>query len=632
MNNNNSNNLSERLAALREEMRREGIDACIFPSSDPHASEYVAPHWQSRQWISGFTGSAGTAVVTLDEAALWTDSRYFLQAAQQLRVEEGSWQLMKEGLPSTPDIIEWLLRKMSALPGKGQGAAGGVVAIDGMVENYADVTMLQQQLRRIGATIRTNYDPLSAIWTDRPAVPSGQIRSINGGEPVEHKLMRLREILKGNCCDAMVLSDLMQIAWTLNLRGCDIKHTPVFVAYLVVRKEPVSSKGLFSFLSSKSESIATLYCNGPLTEEARQSLQQAGVETAPYDDFLPKSDGKGGLAALLASADRIMADSRTLNYTIFNNIKEKAVDMPSPVDEMKAIKNPVEIEGFRMAMRRDGVAIVRFLRWLLPAVEAGGQTEISVSDKLEELRREAPECYDLSFGTIAGYNAHGAIVHYTATPESDARLETSGLLLVDSGAQYTDGTTDITRTIPLGPLTDEMRRAYTLVLKANIALATTPFPEGVNGTNIDAIARSVLWRGHLSYLHGTGHGVGWCLSVHEGPHSVRLDWRETPLMAGMTITDEPGVYLEGRFGIRIENTMLVVKDCETECGTFLRLEPLTLCPISLVPVDWSLMTSQEVAWLNNYHARVREELLPLLADEADKAWLIKATEAVELTN
>lgn len=630
MNNNNSNNLSERLAALREEMRREGIDACIFPSSDPHGSEYVAPHWQSRQWISGFTGSAGTAVVTLDEAALWTDSRYFLQAAEQLNVGEGTWQLMKEGLPSTPDIIEWLLRKLSVLSGKGQGAAGGVVAIDGMVESYAEVKMLQQQLRRIGATIRTNYDPLSAIWTDRPAVPSGQIRCINGGETVDMKLLRLREVLKANYCDAMVLSDLMQIAWTLNLRGCDIKHTPVFVAYLIVRKEPAGGKGILSFLSNKSGSIATLYCNGPLTEEAKKTLGEVGVETAPYDSFLSKD--AGGLAALAASADRIMACSGTLNYTLFNTIKDKAVDLPSPVESMKAIKNPVEIEGFRNAMRRDGVAMVRFLRWLKPAVEAGGQTECSVSDKLEQLRREAPECYDLSFSTIAGYNAHGAIVHYTATPESDARLEPHGLLLVDSGAQYTDGTTDITRTIPLGPLTDEMRRGYTLVLKANIALATTPFPEGVNGTNIDAIARSVLWRGHLSYLHGTGHGVGWCLSVHEGPHSVRLDWRETPLMAGMTITDEPGVYIEGSYGVRIENTMLVVKDCETECGTFLKLEPLTLCPIDLTPVDWEVMTRQEVEWLNSYHQRVRNELLPLLSDEADKAWLIQATEAVELTN
>ena len=629
MNNNNSNNLSERLAALREEMRREGIDACIFPSSDPHASEYVAPHWQSRQWISGFTGSAGTAVVTLDEAALWTDSRYFLQAAQQLRVDEGSWQLMKEGIPSTPDIIEWLLRKMSALPGKGQGAAGGVVAIDGMVENYADVTMLQQQLRRIGATIRTNYDPLSAIWTDRPAVPSGQIRSINGGEPVEHKLMRLREILKGNCCDAMVFSDLMQIAWTLNLRGCDIKHTPVFVAYLVVRKDPVSSKGLFSFLSSKGESIATLYCNGPLTEEARQSLQQAGVETAPYDDFLPKSDGKGGLAALLASADRIMADSRTLNYTIFNNIKEKAVDMPSPVDEMKAIKNPVEIEGFRMAMRRDGVAMVRFLRWLLPAVEAGGQTEISVSDKLEELRREAPECYDLSFGTIAGYNAHGAIVHYTATPESDARLETSGLLLVDSGAQYTDGTTDITRTIALGPVTTEQKQIYTLVLKGHIQLQLLRFPDGASGTQLDAIARRPLWHEGLNFLHGTGHGVGAYLNVHEGPHQIRMEYKPAPLRAGMTVTDEPGIYIEDRFGVRIENLLLIQPWRETAFGRFLQFETLTLCPIDTNPIDTSLLTKEETEWLNSYHQTVYNRLSPLLStDECE--WLRSVTAPITL--
>lgn len=611
MNTINSETLLQRLAALRQEMRREGIDACIFPSSDPHNSEYVAPHWQSRRWISGFTGSAGTAVVTQDEAALWTDSRYFLQATAQLRPEEGVWQLMKEGLEDTPEVTDWLLRKLSILPSKGSGASGGIIAIDGMVENYDSVVAMERRLRRIGATIRTNIDLLTNIWTDRPAIPGSEIRTIDGGETTEHKLSRIRSVMKGSRCDALVVSDLMQVAWVLNLRGNDIKHTPVFVAYLVVRADG-----------------ATLYCNGPLTTAAQSSMKQAGVEVRPYAEFLPVQGNKRGITALAKDADRIMADSKTLNYTLYSVIKEHVVDTPSPVEAMKSVKNATEIAGFRRAMQRDGVAMVRFLRWLRPAVEAGGQTEISVSDRLEALRREARECYDLSFATISGYNEHGAIVHYSATPESDAALRPEGLLLVDSGGQYTDGTTDITRTIPLGPLTDEMRRAYTLVLKANIALATTPFPEGVTGTNIDSIARSVLWRGHLNYLHGTGHGVGWCLSVHEGPQSVRLGWREAPMREGMTITDEPGVYLQGRFGVRIENTMLVVKDRETEFGTFLRLEPLTLCPIDLTPVEWEIMTPEEREWLNTYHLRVREELLPLLADEADRRWLMEATETV----
>ena len=611
MNTTDSETVLQRLTALRQEMHREGIDACIFPSSDPHNSEYLAPHWQSRRWISGFTGSAGTAVITQDEAALWTDSRYFLQAAEQLRPEEGVWQLMKEGVEGTPEVTDWLLRKLSILPSKGSGASGGIVAIDGMVENYDSVVALERRLRRIGATIRTNLDLLTNIWNDRPAIPGSEIRSIDGGETTEQKLSRIRSVMKGSRCDALVVSDLMQVAWALNLRGSDIKHTPVFVAYLVVRTDN-----------------ATLYCNGPLTTAAQSGLRQAGVEVRPYAEFLPVKGNKRGITALAKDACRIMADSKTLNYTLYSVIKEHAVDTPSPIEAMKSVKNATEIAGFHRAMQRDGVAMVRFLRWLKPAVAAGGQTEVSVSDRLEALRREARECYDLSFDTIAGYNGHGAIVHYSATPESNATLRPEGLLLLDSGGQYTDGTTDITRTIPLGTLTDEMRRAYTLVLKANIALATTPFPEGVTGTNIDSIARSVLWRGYMNYLHGTGHGVGWCLSVHEGPQSVRLGWREAPMREGMTITDEPGVYLQGRFGVRIENTMLVVKDRETEFGTFLRLEPLTLCPIDLTPVEWDIMTREEREWLNHYHSRVREELLPLLDDEADRQWLIAATEAI----
>lgn len=592
-----------RLEALRHEMRSEGIDAIIIPSSDPHNSEYVAPHWQSRSWISGFDGSAGTAVVTLDEEALWTDSRYFLQAERQLSERSAAegcrWQLMKEGLQETPTIIEWLMRKMSS-------GGGTTVAIDGMLMTYADALAMQKEFSRIGVTLRTNYDAMRMVWHDRPCLPMGEIYVKPTGETVTEKLSRIRACMQREHCDAHVLADLMGIAWTLNLRGSDVKQTPVFVAYLYVGQE-----------------TATLFCADTLTAEARQAMKQAGVDVRPYETFaqyLRECDGS-----------RIMVDSSSTSYTLYNIIKAHAIDMPSPVIAFKAVKNAYEIEGMRQSMLRDGVAMVKFLRWLKPAVERGGETEISVSDKLESLRRESTEFRDLSFSTICGYNAHGAIVHYSATPETDMPLKPEGLLLVDSGAQYTDGTTDITRTIPLGPLTDEMRRAYTLVLKAHIALAMSPFPDGTCGTQIDALARAEVWRGGMNYLHGTGHGVGWCLAVHEGPHSIRMDWRPAPLHEGMTVTDEPGVYVAGAFGIRTENTMLVTRfdDLPPYDGVpFLRLEPLTLCPIPTEPIVQDMLTPVEVDYLNDYHARVERELMPLLEDEADRQWLKQACGAV----
>lgn len=587
--------IDEILSRLRHEMSAEGIDAIIFPTSDPHGSEYVARHWQARQYVSGFTGSAGTAVITLHEAALWTDSRYFLQAAKQLNGTE--YMLMKEGIEGTPSITEWLMRKMSV-------SGGTCVALDGMVTPYKDVAEMQQELTRIGVTIRTNYDAMRMIWNDRPALPASEIYPITneGITTVETKLSRIREEMHKYQADAYVVTDLMSIAWALNLRGNDIPMTPVFISNLYITNEK-----------------ALLFCNGTLTHEAQILMQKAGVEIKKYDEFL---------AYIKTRDERTLCNSQTTCHTIYKNIRH-TIDKPSPILMMKAVKDDGEIKGFRQSMLLDGIAMVKWLRWLKPAVAAGGQTEISVSDKLEELRREAKEFCDLSFSTISGYNEHGAIVHYTATPESNAPLKPEGLLLVDSGAQYTCGTTDITRTIALGPVTNEMRHAYTLVLKAHIALATTPYPEGTNGTQLDSIARSVLWRGGLHYMHGTGHGVGWRLCVHEGPHGIRQNWCPTPLRPGMTVTDEPGVYLEGRFGIRTENTMLVVKDSETEFGTFLRFEPLTLCPIDTTPIDPSLMTNEEIAWLNNYHQRVRSELLPLLTDEDDKKWLNEATEAIQ---
>ncbi|MDY4161848.1 MAG: aminopeptidase P family protein [Prevotella sp.] len=581
------------LRRLRQEMSAEGIDAIIFPTADPHGSEYVAPHWQARRYVSGFTGSAGTAVVTRDEAALWTDSRYFLQAATELSGSE--FMLMKEGLTDTPTMTEWLLRKMSA-------NGGTCVAVDGNMMSYAELTRLQTSLKAIGVTVRTNYDAMRMIWPDRPAIPSNSIYAVDAeyiGESTSDKLLRIRTEMRLKQADAYIVTDLMEVAWCLNLRGNDIPMTPVFIGFLIIRQD-----------------TATLFCNGVLTTEAQDMLRASHVDVKPYNDITSQVKALDG---------RTLCNADTINYNIYKATPHP-IDSPSPISTMKAIKNAKEIEGFRRSMLLDGAAMVKWLRWLKPAVEAGGQSEISVSDKLEQMRKEADEFRDLSFSTISGYNAHGAIVHYTATPDTNAALHPEGLLLVDSGAQYTCGTTDITRTIALGPVTPEMRRAYTLVLKANIALATTPFPEGTNGTQFDSVARSVLWCGGLHYMHGTGHGVGWRLCVHEGPHSIRMDWRPEPLCPGMTVTDEPGVYIEGQFGIRTENMMLVV---ESELGApFLRLEPLTLCPIDTAPIDLSLMTKEETEWLNKYHTRVRTELLPLLTDEQDREWLTNATKPI----
>lgn len=589
----------ELLPLLRQEMRQEKIDAIIFPTSDPHNSEYMPEHWQTRQWITGFTGSAGTAVVTLDDAALWTDSRYFIQAKEQL---PSSFILMKEGLPDTPSITEWLLRKMSV-------ANGRVVAVDGTIINYSEAMQMGKELRKIGVTLRTDYDIAKKLWTNRPAIPSNPIYGVERewiGESIGSKLHRIREVMKQNHCDAHILTDLMGIAWTLNLRGSDVSMTPVFISYLLITLDD-----------------ATLFADGTLNAEAKALLYEANVKVKPYGDFI---------SAIAKIDGRVLIDPLTTNYSIYNKVKDHAVDAPSPVIAFKAVKNEKEIEGFNKSMVLDGVAMVRFLRWLKPAVEQGGQTEISVSDKLEQLRRESPECLDLSFPTICGYNAHGAIVHYMATPESNAPLKPEGLLLIDSGAQYTCGTTDITRTIALGSITDEMKHAYTCVLKANIALATTPFPDGTCGTQIDAIARAEVWKGGYNYMHGTGHGVGWRLCVHEGPHSIHQLWYPAPLHPDMVVTDEPGIYLEGKFGIRTENVMIIingnVNGNQTMNYELCTMNCLTLCPIDTVPIDFSMLTDKEVEWLNQYHQQVREALLPHLSDEADRQWLVEATKEI----
>lgn len=593
------NEINQRLESLREVMRREHLSAFIFPSTDAHQSEYVADHWQGRTWISGFNGSAGTAVVTMKSAALWTDSRYFLAAEEQLKGTE--FQLMKLKIEGTPTISEWLAQELQD--------ENAEVGLDGMVNSYHETMGLIADLRKSGGiTVRTNFDPLGLIWTDRPAIPANpvEIQPMEfAGESVASKISRIRTALRQRHADGMLISALDDIAWTLNLRGTDVHCVPVFVSYLLISSQQVS-----------------LYVDSAkINDEVKAYLTENGISLYSYNKVAE------GLERY--SEYNILLDGDETSYFLWKTVKcQEIIAGKSPIPAMKAQKNDREIAGFRQAMLRDGVAMVKFLRWLKPAVEAGGQTEISIDRKLTSLRAEQHLFRDISFDTIAGYQAHGAIVHYEATPETDVALKPEGLILIDSGAQYQDGTTDITRTIALGPVTEEMKHVYTLVLKGHIQLELAKFPDGASGTQLDALARECMWREGYNYLHGTGHGVGAYLSVHEGPHQIRMEWKPTPLRAGMTVTDEPGLYFSGKFGVRIENTLLIKDYQTTEFGKFLQMESLTLCPIDLTPVDFSMLQPEEIEWLDTYHRDVFEKLSPYLEGE-DLEWLREATRPVD---
>lgn len=594
------NMINQRLECLREVMKREHLAAFIFPSTDAHQSEYVADHWAGRAWISGFNGSAGTAVVTMHSAALWTDSRYFLAAEEQLQGTE--FQLMKLKIPGTPSVAEWLGKEL-------MDVESPEVGLDGWVNSYSSTSGLIADLRKAGGiTVRTNFDPLEEIWKDRPTIPLNpvEIQPMEyAGEDASSKIERIRKALRAQHADGMLVSALDDIAWTLNLRGTDVHCVPVFVSYLLIASDKVS-------LFVDDEKVSS---------EIRAYLESNGVSIYKYNKV------EEGLKAY--SEYNILLDGNETSYYLWKAVKcQEIVCASSPIPAMKAVKNDAEIAGYRSAMVKDGVAMVKFLKWLLPAVEAGGETEISIDKKLTALRAEQKLFRDISFDTIAGYQAHGAIVHYEATPETDIPLKPEGLLLLDSGAQYQDGTTDITRTIALGPITEEMKHVYTLVLKAHIQLELAKFPDGASGTQLDALGRECMWREGFNFLHGTGHGVGSYLSVHEGPHQIRMEYMPTPLRAGMTLTDEPGLYLAGKFGVRIENTILLSDYMKTEFGKFLQIEPLTLCPIDTAPVDLTMLMPEELAWLNEYHAKVYAELAPYL-DEDEKKWLENATKTIK---
>lgn len=588
--------IHKRITALRSFMEEKGLHAFIIPSTDSHLSEYPALHWASREWISGFTGSAGTVVVTREKAGLWTDSRYFLQAANELN--ENVITLFKEGLPDTPSIEEWLTSEL----GKGE-----YVGIDGSVYAAKDAMNLTHKLNMKGLHLISDYDPFDTIWHDRPAIPTNPIFVLPekyAGEATNKKISRICDAVEKAGAESLLVASLDTIAWIFNIRGNDVKCNPVAVSYAYVsRKETVL------FIDPKK-----------LTAETSNYLKSEGVTIAEYgkiSDYVSKINNS------------VCLDANKVTFSLYNTIPEgsRIIDMPSPADLMKSIKNETEIQGFRNAMEKDGVALVRFFMWLEKAVPKGEVTEIMIPGKLVEYRGQQQNFVGESFDTISGYGPNGAIVHYHVSNESSLPVKPEGLLLVDSGAQYFDGTTDITRTVSVGPLTDQMKEDYTMVLKGHINIATAIYPQGTRGSQIDILARKALWDNGINYLHGTGHGIGHFLNVHEGPQNIRMNENPTTLQIGMVTSNEPGLYRAGKYGIRIENLILTRHEVTTEFGDFYSFETLTLCPIDTAPIVKEMLTEKEIEWFNNYHKYVYDRLSPLL-DAEEKEWLKQKTNAI----
>lgn len=588
--------INKRITALRGFMEEKGLHAFIIPSTDSHLSEYPALHWASRVWISGFTGSAGTIVVTRDKAGLWTDSRYFLQAANEL--DENIITLFKEGLPDTPSIEEWLTTEL----GKGDN-----VGIDGSVYAAKDAINLTHKLNTKGLHLISDYDPFSSIWHDRPAIPTNPIFVLPEkytGEATNKKIARICDAVKKAGAESLLVASLDTIAWIFNIRGNDVKCNPVAVSYAYISK-----KETVLFIDPKK-----------LTAETTGYLKSEGVTIAEYGkvlDYVSKVKAP------------VCLDGNKVTFKLYNTIPQglRIIDIPSPADLMKSTKNKAEIEGFRKAMEKDGVALVRFFMWLEKAVPKGEVAEITIPAKLIEYRGQQQNFVGESFDTISGYGPNGAIVHYHVSEESSLPVKAEGLLLIDSGAQYFDGTTDITRTVSVGELTDQMKKDYTMVLKGHIGIATAIYPQGTRGSQLDILARKVLWDNGLNYLHGTGHGIGHFLNVHEGPQNIRMNENPTTLQIGMVTSNEPGLYRAGQYGIRIENLVLTQHEATTEFGDFYSFETLTLCPIDTTPIIKEMLTGKELAWFNEYHKQVYDRLSPLL-DAEEKEWLKQKTNAI----
>lgn len=581
-----NNLINSRLESIRSLMQKEDINVYMVPNFDPHLSEYPPERWNTRKWTTGFTGSAGCAVISLTNAALWSDSRYFIQAEKEL--EGTNYTFFKDGLPDSVSIIDWVCE---------QAGKGGVVAADDTAFSYNEGARMKETFRRRGIELRFDFNPIDVLWNDRPSIPESEVMLYTtkyAGENFESKYNKIIEKAIQRGANSVLLSALDDIAWAFNIRGEDVKFNPMVVAYGFL-----SDSKRVIFIESKK-----------VSSDVAKYFAENGIEVMGYDkieDFLKS----------LPSDSKVIADTSRANYRLCNILSEKGclIAECSPITMMKSVKNNTEIEGTRNALTRDGVAMVNFLYWLDTNIGKIEMSEISIADKLRSFRAEQPLFMGESFGTIAGYAGHGAIVHYRATEESDAKLQPKGFVLVDSGGQYLDGTTDITRTIPLGELTEEEKKCFTLVLKGHIAVAQAQFPHGTRGAQIDAFARIALWKEGYTYNHGTGHGIGHFLNVHEGPQNIRLEENPTPLLPGMMTSNEPGVYLSDRFGIRTENIILTVEKCDTEFGKFYEFETMTLCPIDTRAVEASLLTENEIEWLNNYHARVYSTLSPLLGSQ-----------------
>ncbi|MBR5684913.1 MAG: aminopeptidase P family protein [Muribaculaceae bacterium] len=585
------------LEALRDEMRRLNVDAVIIPGTDPHQSEYICNHWKFRDWISGFTGSNGTAVVTLDQAALWTDSRYFLQAGIEL--EDSGFVMMKENMGNDPTIHEWLQQVLEE---------DAVIAIDGRLYSAQDANQLERFCGENGFMLVTEFYPADHIWEDRPARPSEPafVHDVQyAGEEATDKIERLLKVLEDNDATAMLVTALDDIAWLLNLRGGDIDFTPVAIA--------------FAYISRRTKVL--FIDNDKLTDEVRQHLKACDITVQDYDNvvhFLER----------VSEHEVVLIDPNRVSDTLANALPSQRVFFRSPITDLKSLKNEVQIGGFRHAMERDGAALARLFKWIEEEAPKGTINEVDVWKKGMEFRAQQDLYREDSFAMICGYKEHGAIVHYEATDESASTLHGEGILLVDSGAQYLDGTTDITRTITLGNPTAQEKHDFTLVLKGHLALQRAKFPTGTTGCQLDVLARMPLWQETMTYGHGTGHGVGHFLGCHEGPQSIRTNLVDVRLLPGMVLSNEPGLYKTGEYGIRTENLLLVVEDAKTEeFGNFLAFEPLTLFPYDLQLIDRSMLTSEEVAQINDYHRMVRERITPLLnAEEA--AWLADKTREI----
>ena len=582
--------INERIANLRESMKKQGISAYIVPGTDPHASEYIADCWKERVWISGFTGSAGTAVVALEKAGLWTDSRYFIQASDQLN---GSGiDLMKQGLPDSIEIVPWLSKELKA--GEKVGINPQMISLNAYNQMKTNLALSNIEL--------VSIDLIDDIWNERPAIPANPLFIFDekfSGKSTKDKLVDLRTKLTDEHADVFILSALDDIAWLFNIRGNDVKYNPVVVAYALVDAEKA-----YLFLE-----------NGKISDENKKMLNNQGVEILPYSEIYKN-------ISAINPQKAVLVDGAKLNQSLYEAIPTGCTirNTMSPVFRLKSIKNETEMNGVRRAMVKDGIALTRFFMWLEQNVQTGKITEIEVSQKIYECRKEQDGFVGESFGTIAGYAGHGAIVHYEATPDTNATLKPESLLLLDSGGQYLDGTTDITRTVALGTPSIQQKQDFTLVLKGHIAIATAIFPEGTRGSQLDILARKAMWDRNINYGHGTGHGVGHFLNVHEGPQNIRMDENPTTLQPGMFMSNEPGVYRTNQYGIRIENLIHVIPAKESEFGKFLQFETITMFPIDKDLVDLELMSKDEMEWLNNYHIKVYDTVSPKLNEE-EREWL-----------